>query len=102
MGSASPFRAMFSVHPCRNHSSIAWSAARSLGSSRAGAPLVAAAGSPFPDEMRFHLGARDRWRDKLAYAPLYLRALGRTAWVKQTEAEPRLRIVDSPGAQCGD
>jgi len=32
---------------------------------------------PLLDEMRFHLGARERLRDKLAYAPLYLRALGR-------------------------
>jgi len=32
------------------------------------------------DEMQFHLGARERWRDKLAYAPLFLRALGRAAW----------------------
>ena len=34
---------------------------------------------PLVDEMRFHLGARERWRDKLAYVPLYLRALGRAA-----------------------
>jgi hypothetical protein len=35
---------------------------------------------PLWDEARFHLGARERMRDKLAYVPLYLRAVGRAAW----------------------
>lgn len=35
---------------------------------------------PLLEEMRFHLGARERLRDKLAYVPLYLRALGGAAW----------------------
>ncbi len=35
---------------------------------------------PLLDEMRFHLGARERLRDKLAYIPIFLRALGRAAW----------------------
>jgi hypothetical protein len=34
---------------------------------------------PLLDEMRFHFGVRERLRDKLAYVPLYLRALGRAA-----------------------
>ncbi len=44
--------------------------------------LDSEAPAPIPlfDEMRFHLGVRERLRDKLAYAPLYLRALGRAAW----------------------
>jgi hypothetical protein len=35
---------------------------------------------PLLDEIRFHLGIRERLRDKLTYVPLYLRALGRAAW----------------------